>query len=54
MDAENGADSVEDSDSLGNSGSKKGNLTPMSATPATAGTGKEKRNRPFFKKVCRF
>ena len=52
MDAENGADSVDDSDSLGNSGSKKSNLTPTSATPTTAGTAaKEKRNRPFFKKV---
>jgi len=43
---------LDDSDSLGNSGSKKSNLTPTSATPTTAGTAaKEKRNRPFFKKV---
>ncbi|WAR09613.1 CACB1-like protein [Mya arenaria] len=51
LDVENGCDSVDDSDSLGNSGSKKSNLTPTSATPSTTGTAtKEKRNRPFFKK----
>lgn len=54
VDAENGADSVDDSDSLGNGGGKKNNLTPTSATPTPSGTAaKEKRNRPFFKKVYR-
>ena len=51
VDAENGCDSVDDSDSLGNSGSKKSNLTPTSAAPSTGTATKEKRNRPFFKKV---
>ncbi|XP_052234857.1 voltage-dependent L-type calcium channel subunit beta-1-like isoform X2 [Dreissena polymorpha] len=53
LEGENGCDSVDDSDSLGNSGSgKKSNLTPADqkgAFPTSAGT-KEKRNRPFFKK----
>lgn len=49
VDQENGADSVDDSDSLGNSGSKKSNLTPTSAA-LSSGAGKDKK-RPFFKKV---
>lgn len=55
MDQENGADSVDDSDSLGNSGSKKNNLTPTSAAPSSGSAQKDKK-RPFFKKVniCNF
>lgn len=49
LDQENGADSVDDSDSLGNSGSKKSNLTPTSAAPSSAGLQKDKK-RAFFKK----
>ena len=41
-------DSVDDSDSLGNSGSKKSNLTPTTTTP---GTGTKEKRKPFFKKV---
>ncbi|XP_045179011.2 voltage-dependent L-type calcium channel subunit beta-1-like isoform X2 [Mercenaria mercenaria] len=48
VDQENGADSVDDSDSLGNSGSKKSNLTPTSAAPSSA--GQKDKKRPFFKK----
>ena len=44
-------DSVDDSDSLGNSGSKKSNLTPTGTMTNTGTATKEKRNRPFFKKV---
>jgi hypothetical protein len=51
VDQENGADSVDDSDSLGNSGSKKSNLTPTSAAPSSA--GQKDKKRPFFKKVSK-
>ena len=48
IEQENGMDSVDDSDSLGNSGSKKSNLTPTTTTP---GTGTKEKRKPFFKKV---
>lgn len=48
IEQENGMDSVDDSDSLGNSGSKKSNLTPTSTT--TPGTATKEKRKPFFKK----
>jgi hypothetical protein len=49
VDLDSRADIVDDSDSLGNSGSKKSNLTPTSAAPSSA--GQKDKKRPFFKKV---